>query len=429
MDSAVPRTAPESRHVRRGISSVHVSAGSRTRPDAAGTVDEVPDDGRLDLDAALKQFERAAANLEKAERVWAGIAAANLTAEEHDDSVRHFVDLAAALPPIDGLRVESMPMSLTEMQLARFDAFELGEASLHVQVEEQIEAPGAELAAYRHSFNRARRKIVRDRMIDIAKSVDVLIAAMQAHRAAGQPKSRDHWSALEPQIAELERLLGDSTGRPSRWSDLRRHLSFWEDVDLHDILDKDWPSVKADLDQFFYDEFEPMPVDVDDLGALVSARPTGPVTTGLEWSHLNADSFERLLFQLVSSEIGYENANWLMKTNAADQGRDVEVYRVTVDGLSGTRRERVIVQCKHWQSRTVGRDELVLCVEAVQLWEPPRVDLLLVATSGRFSKDAVAWREKRELERTFPRVELWPDSHLEMLLARRPHLIATFGLR
>lgn len=129
-------------------------------------------------------------------------------------------------------------MSLTEMQLARFDAFELGEASLHVQVEEQIEAPGAELAAYRHSFNRARRKIVRDRMIDIAKSVDVLIAAMQAHRAAGQPKSGDHWSALEPQIAELERLLGDSTGRPSRWSDLRRHLSFWEDVDLHDILDR-----------------------------------------------------------------------------------------------------------------------------------------------------------------------------------------------
>ena len=118
-----------------------------------------------------------------------------------------------------------------------------------------------------------------------------------------------------------------------------------------------------------------------------------------------------------------------MKTNAADQGRDVEVYRATVDGLMGTRRERVILQCKHWQSRAVGRDELVLCIEAVKLWEPPLVDLLIITTSGRFSKDTVALREKRELEGTLPRIELWADSHLEMLLARRPHLIASFRLR
>jgi hypothetical protein len=389
----------------------------------------VREDGGLDLDAALKQFERVAANLDKAERVWAELAGGALTAEAHDNLVRHFVDLTAALPGIDGFRVESVPMSLTEMQLARFDASEVGEPSFHVQVEEQIGAPGAELAAYRHSFNRARREIVRDRMIDLVKSVDALIAEMRVHRAAGEPKSGEHWSALEPQIAELERLLGDSTLRPSRWSDLRRHLSFWEDVDLNDILDKDWPSVQADLDRFLYEELEPMPVDVDDLGALVRARPSGSVTTGLDWSRLESGSFERLLFQLVSSETGYENANWLMKTSAADQGRDIEVQRVTVDGLSGTRRERVIVQCKHWQSRTVGRDDLVLCLEAVQLWDPPPVDLLIVATSGRFSKDAVAWREKRDLERKVPRLELWPDSHLEMLLTRRPHLVASFGLR
>ena len=389
----------------------------------------MPGSEALDLDGALNQFERVAANLDKAERVWAEIAEANLSAEEHDDRVRHFVDLTAALPAIDGLRVESAPMSLGEIQLSRFEAGEVGEASLYVAVEEQIGAPGAELAEYRHRFNRSRRKIVRDRIIDIVKSVDTLIVVMSQHRAAGLPKAGEHWSALEPQIAELERLLGDSTGRPSRWTDLRRHIGFWEDVDLDDILDKDWPSVRADLDRFLYDEFEPMPVDVDDLGALVSAAPRGPVTTGLEWSRLRAARFERLLFELVSTENGYENPNWLMKTNAADQGRDVEVSRVTVDGLMGTRRERVILQCKHWRSRTVGRDELVLCIEAVKLWEPPRVDLLIVATSGRFSKDAVALREKRELEGTLPRVELWADSHLEMLLARRPHLIASFGLR
>ena len=218
------------------------------------------------------QFERVAATLDKAERVWADIVAGNLPAEEHDNRVRHFVDLTTALPAIDGFRVESAPMSLTEMQLARFDAFELGEHALGVQVEEQIEAPGAQLSTYRYSFNRARRKVVRDRMIDIVKSVDDLTALMHAHGAAGQPESGEHWSALEPQIAELERLLGDSAARPSRWSDLHRHLSFWEDVDLDDILDKDWPAVRADLDRFLYDEFEPMPVEVDGLAPLVEER-------------------------------------------------------------------------------------------------------------------------------------------------------------
>jgi len=387
------------------------------------------DNVRPDLDSALKQFERVAANLQKAERVWSDLRAAALTAEEHEGRIRVFRDLSSALPAIDGFRVDAIPMSKTEMQLAWFDAGEVDEPEFHVQTDERIGAPGAELREYRHRFDRARREIVRSRVVEVVQAVDGLAAQMVNRRAAGDARSEDHWNLLGGQIAELDRLLGDSTARPARWRDLRRHLSFGDDVDLNDILDTDWPSVKAELDRFMYDEFEPVPVEVDDLGALVTTRPKGPVTTALDWSRMPADAFERLLFELISNETGYENPNWLMKTAAADQGRDVEAHRVTVDGLSGTRRERVMVQCKHWQSRSVGRDDIVLCVEAVRLWEPPCVDVLIVATSGRFSRDAVTWREKRELDRTVPRVEFWPDSHLEMLLARRPHLIATFGLR
>ena len=375
------------------------------------------------------QFERVAANLQKAERVWADIAGGNCTPEEHEDRLRAFVDLTAALPSIDGFRIDSVPMSLSETQLARFDAFELGEPDFHSQTEERIDMPGAELRDYRHRFDRARREIVRGRIGEVVDAIDEMTAAMRTARGHRDSPSSEQWGLLDRQVSELDRLLGDSTPRPPRWSDLRRHLSFGESVDLDDILDTDWPSVKGNLESFIYDEFEPMPVEVDDLGALVSARPRGPVTTALEWGRLDADAFERLLFELISSEAGYENPNWLMKTNAADQGRDVEAHRVTVDRLSGTRRERVIVQCKHWQSRSVGRDEIVLCLEAVKLWQPPPVDVLIVATSGRFSRDAVTWRERREMDRMVPRVELWSDSHLEMLLARRPHLVATFGLR
>jgi hypothetical protein len=215
----------------------------------------------------------------------------------------------------------------------------------------------------------------------------------------------------------------------ARWSDLRRHLRFAEPNDLGDIVNLDWPSVKEEVTRGLYDDREPVPVNVDDIGELARARPTGPVSTQIEWANLTAEDFERLLFELVRTAQGYENANWLMRTKAPDRGRDIEAYRVVTDPLAGSRRYRVIVQCKHWLDSSVGRDDLIKCAESVRLWEPPLIDVLIIATSGRFSQDAVALAEKRNQDRQLPAVELWPDSHLETVLARRPSLAASFGLR
>lgn len=63
------------------------------------------------------------------------------------------------------------------------------------------------------------------------------------------------------------------------------------------------------------------------------------------------------------------------------------------------------------------------------LWEPPTVDVLIVATSGRFTSDAVAWSERHNSGRMQPAIELWAETHLESLLAERGHLITEFGLR
>lgn len=65
----------------------------------------------------------------------------------------------------------------------------------------------------------------------------------------------------------------------------------------------------------------------------------------------------------------------------------------------------------------------------MDLWEPPKVDELIIATSGRFATDAVDWIERRTNRRDVPLVTMWPESHLESLLASRPHLVAQFGLR
>ena len=57
------------------------------------------------------------------------------------------------------------------------------------------------------------------------------------------------------------------------------------------------------------------------------------------------------------------------------------------------------------------------------------IQSLIIATSGRFTADAVALIEKHNHKGNRPQIEMWAESHLELLLARRPHLVSEFNLR
>jgi hypothetical protein len=149
----------------------------------------------------------------------------------------------------------------------------------------------------------------------------------------------------------------------------------------------------------------------------------------LQWGKLSAEEFERLIFSIVSAAEGYADVDWLMHTNAPDHGRDVGAMRLRTDSLSGFSQERVIIQCKHWTSRSIRPDEIAKEVVSVDHWTDPPVDVLVIATSGRFTADAVSWVERHNAKGVRPRVEMWNDAKLEMLLAERPHLILSFGLR
>lgn len=234
---------------------------------------------------------------------------------------------------------------------------------------------------------------------------------------------------LKGDIDQIDFLLGSSVSRPQRWSDLRRHLHFGLNADLHDIVEHDWPSIKGGLRNSLYSDKEPIPVDVEDLGDLVRKRPKGRIATKLLWEKLSEEEFERLIFTLISSEKDYENPAWLTRTNAPDRGRDLSAERVHYDSLGGTIRQRVIIQCKHWLRKSIGPAEVATLREQMKLWEPPRVDIHVIATSGRFTADAVSAIDKQNQSDSALRIEMWPESHLERLLAHRPAIIAEFSLR
>lgn len=149
----------------------------------------------------------------------------------------------------------------------------------------------------------------------------------------------------------------------------------------------------------------------------------------LAWSKIDSNVFERLIFQLLAETEGYENVEWLMKTNAPDHGRDVSALRLRRDPLSGHSSQRVAVQCKHWLSRSVRDDDVRQAVVSIEHWQDPPFDVLVIATSGRFTSDGIAAIERHNGRGGRPSVEVWNDAQLEVLLNERPHLIRAYDLR
>lgn len=390
------------------------------------------------LNKAIRIFETAEANIVKLENIWKEMVAvipdgtAFIEDSGYDNNYRDFNNVWDALPKIDDWKPEICLMSLNDIGQSRLDAMELGEPECHLFIEKAIFEPGRLIEEYRYKFERKRQELVRDKLQLVVDSVDEslrdLATELESSHSTKAPVVNPRFDDLTSYIAEVDTLLG-SDPRPSKWSDLQRHLSFGLLCDLQDIIQIDWPSVKNGIRQSLYKEKEPIPVEVEDLGALVSTKPSGPIAKKLNWEKLTPDEFERIIFVLISSEKGYENPGWLTKTNAPDRGRDLSVSRIHNDSLGGVLRQRVIIQCKRWSSQSVSVSDVGKLKEQMKLWEPPKIDVHVIATTGWFTSDAVASIEKHNQSDSGLRIEMWNGSHLERLLSSRPHLIAEFGLR
>jgi hypothetical protein len=330
------------------------------------------------LNAALRHFEAAEANLVKLEKIWTAIWAAipegiifGEESPDYENNCRSFRALWVSLPKIDGWKPDIVLMDLDGIAQCRLDAEELGEFEIRLSVARQISEPSRLLREYRYRLNQKRRELMRDALMDLIDSVDRNLRELSKLLKKGA-KANKHvdsplFEELKNNVAQINTLLGSSVSRPARWSDLHRHLHFRLLGDLDDIIEHDWPAVKAGLRTAIYGEKEPIPVEVEDLGALTSRKPRGPVATKLHWEYLSEEDFERLVFALISSEQRYENPRWLTRTNAPDRGRDLSVYRVHEDPLGGTIRQRVIIQCKHWLSKSVGPTEVAKLREQMKM--------------------------------------------------------------
>jgi hypothetical protein len=386
---------------------------------------------------ALQQFDATEANLEKLDRLWKAIAALFPSNLEFGDNADYeerslaYEAILAAVPMIDGWKPSVAFYEWNDISQMRLDASEV-DAEAQIRVENELHAPAKQLREYRFRFARKRRELVRAALTEQVSKVDSDIAEVRKATNFSKPGSKMEgvgWDRLREHLDQIGVLLGSTEKRPTRWSDLRRHLGFGMVQDFEDIERLDWPSTRDALTKGIYEDDEPIHVGVEDLNDVVALKPAGHVITKLIWSQLDEEAFERLIFGLISNEPGYEDPQWLMQTKAPDSGRDISIMRVIRDALSGTSRQRVIIQCRHWQARSIGPSDVATVRDQMLTWPDPPVDELIFATSGRFTEQAVRIIETHNASRPPLRISMWPESHLERLLAARPDLIAQFGLR
>lgn len=388
----------------------------------------------MNLDEVLQVMDRAAANLARLEAVWERAqpmipsGPTRGSSSEYDDLRRAWGELLTGLPPIDGWTVTEELPDADDAGQAFIDYADIGEPPFALM--NQLEEPGKQLDEYRFRLARARRRAVRERLEHLTSTINEALPHIVEAVPRDSLDRLDHpeTETVEASLSEIERLLADTTERSGRWGDLHRHMHFGQGHDWHDIVEMDWPSVRADIEAAGLSESDPLPVPAVDLGAAASNRPSGAASIGLEWSALDDDGFERLLFDILRAFPSYHNVEWLMKTRAPDRGRDLSAERMIRDDGGTIRVERVIIQAKHWTSKSIGPADITTALAALSLWEPPTIRALVVATSGRFTTDAVAVAEKHNADGKLPFIELWANSRLETLLSQRPDLIASYGL-
>jgi hypothetical protein len=390
----------------------------------------------MEMAELLDAFDRAASNLGKLEATWDRAKSfmpsgpSRGSDSEYDHLCRVWDDLLAELPPIDDWTVTDALPDIDAVGQAFLDYAEIGEPSFALH--EVTEKPGKDIDEYRFRLNRARRRAIRERLEQLTTLIDIGLSGIVqgVERESSEKINNESTDSIVAAVREIERLIGDIAQRQGRWSDMHRHMYFSEGHDWHDIIEFDWPGVREDIQAASFADTDPIPVPRIDLGKAAGGQLTGTVTLALQWGRLDDDGFERLLYDLLRAfPEFYKNVQWLMKTRAPDRGRDLSVDRHLRTGLGSVRVERVIVQAKHWLSKSVGPAEVTGTLASIKLWEPPIVRSLIMATSGRFTTDAVQWVEKHNNEGQPPLIELWPDSQLETLLAQKPEIAIAYKLR
>lgn len=395
----------------------------------------------MTINDAIKEFDRIEANLVRSYKVLNHImelVPQNTVffpdqEEKYNEFCKQLSDLFSSLPPINGYRISFEFYDLNDYARDKMNAEEYGEIDDMLRVTERLNEPKNKLDSYKYDLKKSRRTFLRSNAIPLLGVVNTEVEKLTSKYKISEEERyikipENEIQELNNAFKSLDILLG-SLVRPKNWGDMARHLSFHCDKDLQDIKNYDWPKINEEIENIIYSEFDPLPITINDVSELLGEFRKDTIITQLKWNKINDNAFERLIFNIIATSNSYQNPQWLTNTNAPDKGRDISTERVYSDDLNVVIKQRVIIQCKHWLSKSISLKDISFIKEQMKLWEPPKIDVCIIATSGRFTTDAIDFIEKNNQGDNGLRIEMWPESHLELILARHPDLVAEYKLR
>ena len=392
----------------------------------------------MELYNAIEELNKVSVNLELLKEKWAEIEQllpvkggwSEKDKLQYEIKCLEFSDILKEIPKIRDINIRNLLPEYDSVAQRGGNSLDYCDPEFTIEFYSETFAQDSEISKYEHALKRERRRLIRNQVQRCVGDIDETLTLLSANL-----EGRDSSDALKPEetnllkesICQLDGLMGDSVSRPTRWSDLNRHLHFGLVHDLYGIIRLDWPSIKPSTDSFFYGD-DPIPIITQDIGDLVdNADKTGIIGTSLNWTGITDVQFERLCTDLLKALPNCEHVEWLTPTHASDRGKDIEAFWVYQDAARGTIRERTLVQCKHRPNKSVSPKD----IETLQNLSVThgKVDLYLVITSGKFSDQVTQIVDRWNESNSKPKFELWEHWKLEQLLASHPHIIKLYGLR
>lgn len=394
----------------------------------------------MELNDALEELNKVAANLELIKKLWDEIkellespANGNWIQEDkqhYDIKCLEFNDLLNVTPKIRDFTISNLLPDYDDVSQWARDVHDLGEGHAYASFYSEIYEQGSEISQYEYLLKRERRRLIHNQVSNFLKDIDQILDSQTVNseeKYLMNPIKPEVLTLLRDKFLQLDVLLGDSVSRPQRWFDMERHLRFGQIQDLNDMILEDWPSIKPEI-QSSFQGIDPFQINTQDVGKLVdSADKSGEVGTTLNWDAITYGEFERLCADLLKSSKDWENVEWLTPTNASDRGRDITAYWVSQDSTRGTIRERTLIQCKHRPNKSVSAKDIEAFQNLSLTHGNP--DLYLIMTSGKFTDQVTQIVDKQNETNSKPKVELWEHWKLENLLASHPSLIKLYRLK
>ena len=165
-------------------------------------------------------------------------------------------------------------------------------------------------------------------------------------------------------------------------------------------------------------EYELLSKQIYDLKRIA---PTIPIKTSYDFSHLSADEFEMLCFDLLN-HIGYQDVKLMGKTNAPDGGIDIMANKEN-NKLFKTERCKWIFQCKH-SKKSLDRKEIY---EIGDLIEEHNAQGYGLFCSNNLTPLVIARLENKK-ERLGGNVVYYSKAEMTVLIEKHPNLAVKYRL-